>query len=90
MVAPSGRRAQEVLEAIRLVLAPTGGSLMARSAAVAHCRDLGIGGDFVSREQVDALLERLGLGLVIFVGRDKTAELVDAMKRAVEALPEAL
>jgi hypothetical protein len=88
MAAPFRRRAEEVLDAIRLVLAPYVGNLMARSAAVAHCRDLGIAGDLISREQVDALLERLGLGLVIFVGKDKTAELVAAMKSAVEALPE--
>ncbi|HEV8582555.1 MAG TPA: hypothetical protein VGX68_26105 [Thermoanaerobaculia bacterium] len=88
MVAPFRRRTEEVLDAIRLVLAPYVGSLMARSAVVAHCRDLGIAGDLISREQLDALLERLGLGLVIFVGREKTAEVVAAMKRAVEALPE--
>ena len=89
MVAPFRRRTEEVLDAIRLVLAPVLGGLMARSAVVAHCRDLRIAGDLISREQVDSLLERLGLGLVIFVGREKTTELVAAMKGAVEALPEA-
>lgn len=89
MVAPFRRRTQEVLDAIYLVLAPFVGDLMARSAAVAHCRDLGISGAVIGREEVDALLERLGLGLVIFVGREKTATVVATMKSAIEALAEA-
>src|SRR4029450_1124081 len=70
MAAPFRRRTQDVLDAIYLVLSPYVGNLMARSAAVAHCRDLGISGAVIGREEVDALLERLGLGLVIFVGRE--------------------
>src|SRR5262245_56194046 len=88
MVGPSRRRTQEVLDATHAVLAPYLGDLMARSAAKAHCRDLGITGDFLTRQQVDALLERLGLGLMIFVGREKTAAALAAMGSAIDALGE--
>ena len=88
MPGPFRRRTQEVLAATQTVLAPYLGDLMARSAAKAHCRDLGISDDFLNRQQVDALLERLGLGLVIFVGREKTTAALAAMKSAIDALPE--
>jgi hypothetical protein len=88
MVAPLRRRTQEVLDAIYAVLAPYLGDLMARSAAVAHCRDLGISDAFIDRQQIDALLGKLGLGLVIFVGRERTATAVAAMKSAIDGLAE--
>ena len=62
---------------------------MARTAASAHCRDLGIVGDAMGRGQVDALLGKLGLGLVIFLGKDKTAAVVETMRRSIEDLREA-
>jgi hypothetical protein len=88
MVGPSRRRTREVLDAIQSVLAPYLGELMARSAAKAHCRTLEITGDSLSRQQTEALLERLGLGLVIFVGREKTAASLAAMRSAIDALAE--
>ena len=86
---PFQRYTAEVLESINGVLAPYVGPLMARTAASAHCRDLGIAGGAMSREQVEALLGRLELGLAIFLGRDRTAMVVGSMRRAIEDLREA-
>jgi hypothetical protein len=85
---PFQRSTQEVLEAINGILAPYVGGLMARTAASAHCRDLGIVGGAMGRTQIDALLGKLGLGLVIFLGKDKTAAVVEAMRRAIDDLQE--
>lgn len=86
---PFQRSTKGVLEVINGILAPYVGGLMARTAASAHCRDLGIVGDAMGRTQIDALLTKLGLGLVIFLGKDKTAAVVETMRRAIEDLREA-
>lgn len=89
MAAPFRKSTREVLEAIHGVLTPYLGGLMARTAAGAHCRDLGIDGAALDRGQVEALLERLALGLVIFLGKEKTVAVVAAMEKAVDGLGEA-
>jgi hypothetical protein len=86
---PFQRYTNDVLDSINGILAPLIGKLMARTAAGAHCRDLGIQGGTIGRDQVDALIAKLGLGLIIFLGRDKTAAVVDAMRRAIDDLQEA-
>ena len=85
---PFQRSTNDVLESINGVLAPYVGKLMARTAASAHCRDLGIHGGAMSRDQVDALLAKLGLGLIIFVGKDKAQTMVETMRRAIDGLQE--
>jgi hypothetical protein len=85
---PFQRSTNDVLESINGVLSPYVGKLMARTAASAHCRDLGIHGAAMGREQVEALLAKLGLGLIVFVGKDKAAGVVEAMRRAIDGLQE--
>ena len=68
------------------VMAPYIGDTMARSATEAHCQKLGITGSAVSTEQVDALLGKLGGGLNIFLGRDKSASVMADVRRALAAL----
>jgi hypothetical protein len=70
------------------VMAPYIGDTMARSAAQAHCRKLGIG-DTLSAAEVDALLTRLGSGLNIFLGRDKSASVLAETRRALHAAEQA-
>ena len=82
---PSFRTA-EVLSAIAGVLSPYLGKFMAQASAKAHCHDLQIDGDVVDRGKVDALVERLGKGLNLFLGRDKSKEVVAEMQRAVDGL----
>ena len=67
------------------VMAPYIGDTMARSATEAHCQKLGITGSGVSSEQVDALLGKLGGGLNIFLGRDKSASVVAEARQALAA-----
>ena len=66
------------------VMAPYIGDTMARSAAQAHCRKLGIE-DALSPADLEALLARLGSGLNIFLGRDRSAAVLAETRRALEA-----
>ena len=88
-IAASARRnTTEVLETISRVLEPYIGKLMARTSATAHCNTLGIGGAVVDGQQIEALLEKLGLALIIFLGKDKAGTVVEAMRKAIESLGE--
>jgi hypothetical protein len=86
MTAPVVMSTPEVLESIHGVLSPYVGKLMAKAAAGAHCKELGVAANVITREQVEALIGKLGLGLNVFVGRDKSAQVVTAMRQAVDAL----
>jgi len=75
----------EAVEAMVEVMSPYIGSTMARSATEAHCQKLGIAGGSVSPEQVERLLGKLGGGLNIFLGRDKSASVMADVRRALAA-----
>lgn len=75
----------EAVEVVVKVMAPHVGETMARSAAEAHCQKLGIAGSAVTSEQLDALLGKLGSGLNIFLGRDKSASVVAEARQALAA-----
>jgi hypothetical protein len=89
MTQPFRRNTGDVLEVIQASLSPYVGRLMASTAAAAHCRTLGIDGDRIDGGQLDQLLEKLTLGLVIFVGKDKTDAVIASIRRALESLGEA-
>jgi hypothetical protein len=74
------------VDAMVKVMAPYIGDTMARSATEAHCQKLGIAGATVSGEQVEALLAKLGGGLNIFLGRDKSASVIAEARSALAAL----
>jgi hypothetical protein len=78
----------EVLQVVNQVLTPYLGRLMAGTAAVAHCRDLGIDGAVMEPRQLEQLLEKLHLGLTIFLGKEKTALVVSAIRQEVSTLQE--
>ncbi len=69
----------EIVEA----LAPYIGPSMARSAVEAHGTRLRIEGESLSREQLSQLVERLVLGLRIFVGSRKSDEIALELLAAV-------
>jgi hypothetical protein len=75
----------EAVQTVVKVIAPYIGETMARSATEAHCQKLGIAGGTVSPEQLDALLGKLGGGLNIFLGRDKSASVVAEARLALAA-----
>jgi hypothetical protein len=76
----------EVVDAMVKVMGPYIGNTMARSAIEAHCQKLGIAGTTVSPEQVEALLGKLGAGLNIFLGRDKSAAVIAEARGAIAGL----
>jgi hypothetical protein len=74
---------RETVQAIVPILAPYIGDTMARSATEAHCQKLGIAGDRVSPEQVEALLAKLSGGLNIFLGRETSAAVMADVRKAL-------
>jgi hypothetical protein len=76
----------EAVEVMVKVLAPYIGDTMARSATEAHCQKLGITSGPVSRDQLEALLGKLGGGLNIFLGRDRSAAVVAEARSALATL----
>lgn len=88
MIEPFRKSTGEVLQTIQGELSPYVGNLMARTAAAAHCRDLGFHGSALDRHQVEALLQKIRLGLVIFLGKEKTEAVIQDMRRAIARLGE--
>ena len=80
------RSTGEVLDVIHHVLTPYLGKLMASTAAVAHCENLGIRGSVVEQPQVDQLVEKLRLGLVIFLGREQAERVAADLRRGISTL----
>ena len=74
----------ELMDSVVRVVSPYLGENMARSAARAHCRKLGIEGAEVSAEQIETLISRLGAGLNIFIGREKAATVVEELHQALD------
>jgi hypothetical protein len=64
-----------VADVIVGALSPHLGPLMARSAVDAHRKKLGLG-ENLSGSSVEALLEKLRLGLVVFVGPEKAERIL--------------
>jgi hypothetical protein len=75
----------EAVDAIVKAMAPYIGDTMARSATEAHCQKLGIAAA-MSADQREALLGKLGGGLNIFLGRDKSASVIAEVRNALAAL----
>ncbi len=77
-------RTSDAVQVIATVLAPHIGGTMARSAAEAHCRKLDLLDGTIGSEQVEQLLGRLGSGLNIFLGREKSGDVMAEVRRALE------
>lgn len=85
MSAPALKTA-EVLDSIAEVLSPYLGKLMARASASAHVQDLAIHGERMDRQKAEALVERVGKGLNLFLGRDKSKLVVEEIRRTLDRL----
>jgi hypothetical protein len=72
-----------VVGQIVTVLSPYLGATMAEAATRTHCEKLGITGEGISAEQTEALIGKLGSGLAVFVGREKSAVVVQEIWKAV-------
>jgi hypothetical protein len=64
-----------VLQVMQAEIAPAIGRSMASAAIAAHCQKLGIVGERLTPAELDALLARLALGLVVFVGDHQAREI---------------
>jgi hypothetical protein len=64
-------------------LTPYIGEHMARSAASAHCQKLGISDGKVTPEQLEQLVLRLEKGLHVFIGREKSAAVMAAIRQGL-------
>jgi hypothetical protein len=74
---------EAVIELIRATLAPIVGETMAESSPVALARKLGFDGPHLTPSQATSLIERVCLGLVVFVGRQRATA---AQREIQEAL----
>jgi len=72
-----------VIDQIVKVLSPYLGATMAEASARTHCERLGITGQVMSSEQTEALIGKLASGLAVFVGREKSATVVQEIRKAV-------
>ena len=75
----------DVVQTIVRIVAPYLGETMARSAAQVHCQKLGISGDRMQPAQAEALIGKVGAGLNVFVGREKSNAMVAELRRAIQA-----
>jgi hypothetical protein len=67
-----------------MVLAPYMGHTLSGASLRGHCDKLGIGEQEVSADQINALLAAMRPGLHVFVGEEKTAQIVREMRKAVD------
>jgi hypothetical protein len=81
-------RTPQAVDVIVGVLAPHIGETTARAATSAHCRKLQLG-ERTDASKLQALLEQLRIGLNVFVGRERSAEVVAHARSALAALEEA-
>jgi hypothetical protein len=65
------------------VLSPYLGATMAEASIRAHGQKLGIEGPTLSASQLEALLAKLRGGLAVFVGREKTAAIVEKIRESL-------
>src|SRR5262245_60644880 len=72
-----------VSSAIVPVLAPFIGETMARASVDAQLRKLGRSEEPLTASDVHALIEKLGQGLNVFVGRARANDVVESMRAAV-------
>ncbi|HVO11752.1 MAG TPA: hypothetical protein VMX54_13510 [Vicinamibacteria bacterium] len=76
--------ASDAVQVMVRVMSPYIGDTMARSAAEAHCRRLGVGAGPLSDQQLEALLVKVGGGLNIFLGREKAATVIAEVRRELQ------
>lgn len=75
----------DALPIVVRIMAPYVGDTMARSATEAHLQRLGIASGSIDAEQLDGLLAKLGSGLNIFLGKERSATVIAEVRAALEA-----
>ena len=75
--------ANPIVRMIATALAPYIGEMMARSSVESHCKRLGLDPKTIDRSKVDSLLHQIGLGLNVFIGRDKSEAVMRDIRASV-------
>lgn len=80
---------EAVIEMIRAAIAPIVGETMAASSPQALARKLGFEGPHLTTSEARALIERVCLGLGVFVGRQRARSAREEIERALAGSLEA-
>jgi hypothetical protein len=80
---PASLSTPGVFDTIRRVIAPLVGETMARASTETFARKVGVSGPRVSDQQVLALVEKVGQGLTVFVGRARAGEVQEEILRVL-------
>lgn len=72
----------DLLTALSSVLAPYLGPNMAKAAVDSNLKRVKPAGGPLTPAEVESLLQRLGMGLVVFVGEEKAAVISKQMRQA--------
>ena len=72
-----------VVQTIATAIAPYIGQMMARTSIEAHCRRLGLDAGRLANGDVERLLQQIALGLNVFIGREKTENVMRDIRASV-------
>jgi hypothetical protein len=76
-------KTDDVLAELARVLSPYVGTTMAEASTRAQCQKLGLAGPTLEKDQIASLIAKLGSGLAVFVGRQKSQAVVEEMRQAL-------
>lgn len=68
---------------IAIAISPYIGEMMAKTSIETHCKRLGIDVSKVTEADAERLLQQLGLGLNVFIGREKTEAVMLQIRKSI-------
>lgn len=74
---------ETVVRTIEEIVGPSIGRHMARSSTQLHCQRAGVSTDTVTQDQLKAMLDGLGKGMVVLVGQEKSQSLLRQIEYAL-------
>ena len=75
--------ANPVVRMIATALTPYVGETMAWTSIESHCKRLGISMVKLDPAELERLLHQIGLGLNVFIGRDKSAGVMRGLRASI-------
>ena len=75
--------ANPVVRMIAAALTPYVGETMAWTSIQSHCKRLGLDASRLGRAELEQLLEQIGKGLNVFIGRDKSAGVMRGIRASI-------
>jgi hypothetical protein len=74
---------QKVVAIIEDVITPYIGQTMAKASTQVHCEKLGLAREQITTEEIESLLDRLRKAMLVFVGREKTEQILTQINRTI-------